>query len=175
MPPSGRDAYNIAGRPQVALPKFVCFTKSHKLPLTKGRPGSGLLIHCQSLLEPTADIRELLMGFHIGDTTAQTNPGCIPTAPPPRPMHRHQPHVLAVWSTSPPAPAPHTAPKHTPTSPPPLSLSRFAPGVFAPCTPPAALTQPPPALDALPPAPPMAAITLPNPPPIPSQWTPTPH
>ena len=66
MPPSGKYASNTAGRPQVVLPKFVCFAKSHKFTLNKGRPGPGMLIHRQLLLEPTADIRELLMGFHIG-------------------------------------------------------------------------------------------------------------
>ena len=72
MPPSGRDAYNTAGRPQIALPEFVFFKQSHKFRMIRGRPGPGLLIHKQSLLEPTADIRELLMGFHIGDTAAPT-------------------------------------------------------------------------------------------------------
>ena len=54
--PPGRDPYNRPGRPQVALPKFVCYPASHKFRLNRGKPGPGLLIHNKELKEPTADI-----------------------------------------------------------------------------------------------------------------------
>ena len=73
MPHSGRDSYNEAGRPQVALPKFVCFQNSHQFRFTRGKPAPGLLIYQgTSLRKPPADVREALMGFELGDTAAPT-------------------------------------------------------------------------------------------------------
>ena len=72
LPPTGQDGYNRAGRPQIALPKFVCYPASYKFRITRGRPGPGLLLHNNTLQEPTADIREALMGFTPGDTAAPT-------------------------------------------------------------------------------------------------------
>ena len=122
MPPSGRDAYNTAGKPQVALPKFVCFPRSHKYRFHRGRPGPGLLIHHNSLMEPSADIRELLMGFHIGDTAAPTL------------AETQRRHLLGqcidvnllswlVRTTSPPTTSPQSPTVLAPPSPPPLSLA----------------------------------------------------
>ncbi len=54
----------------MALPKFFCFPKSHKFRLHRGKPGLGLLIHKNKLKEPTADIKEVLMGNPLGDTAA---------------------------------------------------------------------------------------------------------
>ena len=70
LPPLGRDPYNRPGHPQVALPKFVCYPKSHKFRLHRGRPALGLLINNNVLREPIADVREVLMGFSGGDTAA---------------------------------------------------------------------------------------------------------
>ena len=68
--PLARDPYNRPGHPQIALPKFVCYPSSHKFRLHRGKPGPGLLINNNELKEPTADIREALMGFPVGDTAA---------------------------------------------------------------------------------------------------------
>ena len=69
MPPI--DKYNQAGRDQKVLPKFVCFKGSHQFCLNSaGRPALGMLRLNGVPTIPTADIKELCMGFHVGDTKA---------------------------------------------------------------------------------------------------------
>ena len=129
----------------MALPKFVCYPNSHKFRTHKGRPGPGLLIHNNELKEPTADIREVLMGFRMRDTAA---PGL---------SEEQRRHLLGqcidinllTWlmrETTQPAPHQHQPPNATTrTAIAPLTLSQFAPGTFN-RTPDNPLTQPPPDL-----------------------------
>ena len=64
------DQYNQAGRDQRVLPKFVCYTGSHQFRTNYNIPALGLLRFNGKLTIPTADIKELCMGFTVGDTRA---------------------------------------------------------------------------------------------------------
>ena len=68
------DPYNVPGRPQVAIPKMVCYKGSHafRFKRIRGRvlPGPGMLYKNGVLTEPDADVAEIFMGFHPGDTAA---------------------------------------------------------------------------------------------------------
>ena len=68
-----RDLYNLPGRLLRVLPKFVTYKGSYAFRFRKGRPQLGLLYHRESgggweLCEPSADIREVAMGFRLGTT-----------------------------------------------------------------------------------------------------------
>lgn len=53
LPPSGKDAYKQADRPQLALTKFVCYLGSDKFRLNRaGKPTPDLLIHHDNTTTP---------------------------------------------------------------------------------------------------------------------------
>jgi ribonuclease HI len=57
--------------PQLALPKLNSLPNSHAFCMKQGIPGPGLLYSNNTLQEPNATIRELLMGLQRGATAAQ--------------------------------------------------------------------------------------------------------
>jgi hypothetical protein len=56
--------------PHIALPKLINYPNSHSFCLKNGIPGPGLMYHKETLTEPNAIIREILMGLQPGTTAA---------------------------------------------------------------------------------------------------------
>ena len=136
------DLYNQAGRDQKVLPKFVCYKGSHQFRKFCNIPALGLLRLDGELTIPTADIKEVCMGFTRGDTKAvglsedqrnhllgqcidlnllswlvsqlSTTPPGLPPPPPPPPAPTSPTPTWAslAFASGPPAPALTPSPRH---------------------------------------------------------------